>query len=207
MKTTAALYARVSSKDQHCEMQLRDLRDYASRQGWKTVEYVEKKSAKEGSERAVLETLLEDARKGRFSIVLVWKMDRFGRSLNDFIQNANALETAGGHLVIPSQGIDTSERNPMAKLQRHFLVILAEFERDLIVERSQAGLDEYRRAYNAGEIGKDRHSKSGKDLPVGRPRAIFDRERARQMRSEGASFRKIAKTMGVGVDTVYRALS
>jgi len=74
----AAIYARVSTEDQHCEMQLTELSGYAERMGWPAVPYVEKASGKAGSRRPVLDQLLADARLRKFDVVLCWKLDRFG---------------------------------------------------------------------------------------------------------------------------------
>ena len=133
-------------------------------------------------------------------------MDRFGRSVLDFINNAQELSLAHVRLIIPSQGIDTSDDSPFGKFLVRMLSLLAELERDLILERTTRGQAEYRRAYKAGEIGKERHSKSRMDLPVGRQRRIFDRARAILMRREGKSIRAIAVELKIGKSIVDRLL-
>jgi DNA invertase Pin-like site-specific DNA recombinase len=80
------------------------------------------------------------------------------------------------------------------------------FERDLIRERVNAGMTEYQRAYRAGVIGKERHSRSGKDLPPGRPRRIFRRDKAALLRAGGMSWREISRNLGVPQSTIRRAL-
>ncbi len=201
-----AIYARVSMEDQHCEMQLRDLRRHAQAFEWEAVEFVEKASGKEGGARPVMARLLAEARQHNFDAVLCWKMDRFGRSVLDFINNARELTNSKVRLLIPSQGIDTSDDSPFGKFLVRMLSLLAELERDLILERTTRGQVEYIRAYEAGEVGKARNSKSGKNLPVGNPRRIFDRARALEMRKKGASIRDIAKAVGVGKSIVDRFL-
>ena len=84
----------------------------------------------------------------------------------------------------------------------HILGAFAELERDLIAERVSAGLAEYRRAHKAGEVGKSRHSRSGKDLPHGRPARVFRRDRAVAMRKVGRSWREIAADLGVPPSTI-----
>jgi len=84
----------------------------------------------------------------------------------------------------------------------HILGAFAELERDLIAERVSAGLAEYRRAHKAGEVGKSRHSRSGKDLPHGRPARVFRRDRAVAMRQVGKSWREIAAALGVPQSTI-----
>src|SRR5207245_4336664 len=76
-----------------------------------------------------------------------------------------------------------------------------EFERELIRERSMAGLKRYRGQYDAGKVGKEVHSRSGKDLPVGRPRRTFDRYQVFQLRAGGLSYRQIACQMRIGEGT------
>jgi DNA invertase Pin-like site-specific DNA recombinase len=201
-----AIYARVSMEDQHCEIQLRDLRRHAQAFDWEVVEFVEKASGKEGSARPVMARLLGEARQHNFDAVLCWKMDRFGRSVLDFINNARELANSHVRLLIPSQGIDTSDESPFGKFLVRMLSLLAELERDLIWERTTRGQVEYTRAFKAGEVGKERHSKSGKDLPVGNPRRIFDRTKALEMSKKGASIREIAKAVGVGKSIIDRLL-
>ena len=203
-----AIYARVSTVDQNCEIQLAGLRGFASRSGWSVgAEYVEKVSGKAGAKRPELERLLKDARLRKFDVVVVWKMDRFGRSTLDTLENIRTLDHAGVRFLCPEQGIDTDQRNPIARFTITILSAVAELERSFINERTSAGLKAYRELYQAGKIGEDRHSKSGKDLPVGGQRRIFDREKVLQLRAEGKSVRVIAKTMGLSVGTVFSVLS
>jgi DNA invertase Pin-like site-specific DNA recombinase len=82
----------------------------------------------------------------------------------------------------------------------------AEFERELIRERSMAGLKRYRGQYAAGKVGKEVHSRSRKDLPVGRPKRIFSRQEVFQLRARGLSYRQIAKLIQIGEGTVRRVL-
>jgi putative DNA-invertase from lambdoid prophage Rac len=105
-----------------------------------------------------------------------------------------------------SQNIDTDESNPAARFLLHILMAAAEFERELIRERSMTGLKRYRGLYGAGKVGKEIHSRSGKDLPVGRPRRIFDRQQVFQLRARGLSYRQIAKHLKIGEGTVRRIL-
>lgn len=204
---TAAIYARVSTEDQHCEMQLAELRGYAQRQGWEVVEYVEKASGKAGSKRPVLDKLLDDARMKRFDALLVWKLDRFGRSLKHIIENVETLNAAGIRFLAPSQGIDTDQRNPMGKFLMHIIGAFAELERELIKERVNSGIQEYARAYKRGDVGSKRNSRSGKNLAIGRPSKIFPRDRAAKMRADGLSWRAIEKALRVPQSTIRAALA
>jgi putative DNA-invertase from lambdoid prophage Rac len=194
----AAIYARVSKEEQHTENQIPELREYAQRQGWEVAEYLEEASGKEGGKRPVLAQLLKDAQAKKIDVVLAWKIDRFGRSVRDFVDNIKTLDNAGVRFVATSQGLDTDKRNPMTKMMMYLLAIIAEFERDLIVERVGIGLQRYRKAYAAGRIGKEedqRQSKSKRNLPCGRPKKVFDRYRALEMRQQGMSWRNIAKEL------------
>lgn len=205
---TAALYLRVSKEEQHTDNQLPELRAYAKRMEWDAVEYVEHASAKEGSRRPVLAQLIDDAKAKKFGVVVVWKIDRFGRSLIDFVNNVRTLDTAGVRFIAPSQSIDTDQKSPFSKLLMHLLAIFAEFERDLIIERVNAGLKGYGRAYDAGQVGVDkaRQSKSGKNKAIGRPRAVFHRGRVAGMRERGMSLRAIGKELGVSEGMIRKAL-
>ena len=184
---TAAIYARVSTEDQKYEMQLTELREYCQRQGWQTVEYMEKASAVK--RRPEFERLLADARLKRFDIVTVWKVDRFGRSLQDFLRNVLLLDSLGIRFVALTQSIDTNKRDPMAKFILGLFALLAEFERDLIIERVKAGVAEAKR--------------QGKHC--GRPAKVFRRDQVAQMRTAGLSWRQIAHKLRVPMTTVRRA--
>ena len=201
----AAIYARVSMEDQHCEMQLTELGGYADRMGWEKVLYIEKESSRK--RRPQLEQLLADAARRKFDVVLVWKLDRFGRRFEELLANMQHLDRSGIRFIALTQSIDTDQRNPLSKLIFHVLAAVAEFERDLIRERTLAGMAEYKRAWAAGSIGKQRHSKSGKDLPVGRPRRVFRRDEAVRLRTAGMSWRKIADALGVPQATVRAHLA
>lgn len=201
------IYARVSTDDQRCEMQLTELREYAARSGWTVAdEYIEKGYSGSKDDRPALMRLMKDANMKRFSAVIVWKLDRFGRSVRQLVTNVQRLDELGVRFLVPSQSIDTDHKSPTGRLMMHILAAMAEFERDLIRERVNAGLTDYRRDYEGGKVGKERHSRSGKDLPIGRQRKIFRRDLAAKMRAEGTSWRKIAKALGVPQSTIRRAL-
>jgi len=175
----AAIYARVSTTDQNCEMQLGELREYVSRRGWQSVgEYVDTGWCGAKASRPELNRLMRDAAQRKLDAILCWKLDRFGRSLLHCKSALQELQAHGVRFIATSQNIDTDESNPAARFLLHILMAAAEFERELIRERSMAGLKRYRGQYAAGKVGKEVHSRSGKDLPVGRPRRTFDRYRS-----------------------------
>lgn len=202
-----ALYTRVSSNDQNCEMQLRDLRAYTQARGWEIVkEFKDEGWSGTRSDRPAFKQLIQEAGTRKFDVVLCWKLDRFGRSLPDCLNAIQQLKAAGVRFLAITQGIDTDENNPAAKFQLQVLGAAAEFERELIRERSLSGTLQYRQDYELGKIGKERSSRSGKNLAIGRPRRIFDREQVFKLRSEVLSLRQIASKLGVGLGTITRAL-
>ncbi len=204
-KLIAAVYARVSTEEQRHDMQTAEMRDYATRMGWEIAEYSDKVSGAK-ARRPGLDRLMEDARMKKVDIVLVWKMDRFGRKMRDVLANILLLDTFGVRFVSITQGIDTDQRNPASRFYLHILTAVAELERDLIIERVNAGLNQFRRDYSAGRIGRDKHSRTGKDLAHGRPKRIFRRDLAMEMKAQGMSLRKIASHLGVPLTTVVRAV-
>jgi putative DNA-invertase from lambdoid prophage Rac len=185
---TAAIYARVSTLDQKTDMQLTELRAYIARMGWTAVEYQEKMSSVK--HRPVLERLLTDARLRKFDIVVVWKIDRFARSMKQFTDNVLILDQAGVRFIAPTQGIDTDKQSPTGRFLMQILAAFAELERNMIVERVRAGVAEAQR--------------QGKHC--GRPKKIFRRDEALRMKAAGASLRVIAKTLGIPLTTVADAL-
>jgi DNA invertase Pin-like site-specific DNA recombinase len=137
---------------------------------------------------------MSDARQRRFDAVLVWKLDRFGRSLVHCVSGIQELSSLGIRFIATSQGLDTDESNPASKLLMHILAAVAQFERELIRERVSAGM----------KNAKARGTKSGK--AIGRPRRMFDRAEVLKLRQNGLSLAKIARQMSVGVGTVARVL-
>jgi DNA invertase Pin-like site-specific DNA recombinase len=202
----AAIYTRVSTADQNSELQLRELQEYAARQGWEITEtYQDVISGTKGS-RPWLNRLMEDAKARKFDCLLVWKLDRFGRSLIDCLNNIEELGRCRIRFIATTQNLDTDEKNPTSKFLLHVLGAAAEFEKSLIRERTLAGQMRYRADYVTGKVGKTVSSRSGKNLAPHRPRKIFNREQVIELRRRGLSMRQIAKRLGLGVGTVTRTL-
>lgn len=186
-----AIYARVSTSDQKCEMQLTELREFASRMQWPIAkEYVDHGWSGTRSDRPALHSLMRDASLRRFDAVLTWRLDRFGRSVGQLIANIQRLDQRGIRFIVPGQSIDTDQKSPTGRLIINILASVAEFERDLIQERVKAGVAQAKR--------------QGKHC--GRPSKIFRRDRALELRGAGESWREIARTLGVPVSTVRRAV-
>jgi DNA invertase Pin-like site-specific DNA recombinase len=163
----AALYARVSTDTQTTDNQLLELRDYAARQGWTTTEYVDHAVSGSKESRPALDRLMSDGRRRRFDLVIVWRLDRFGRSLRHIVTALDELHARGISFVSLGEGIDLS--TPAGKLQLHILAALAEFERGRIKERIHAGLT---RARTQGKrLGRPRLHPAKIVIPGGSVRA------------------------------------
>ncbi len=201
-----ALYTRVSTADQNCELQLRELQEYAAHQGWPVVGVYQDVMSGAQTQRPGLNRLMGDAAARKFDCLLLWKLDRFGRSLVDCLNNIQRLEHHGVRFIAVTQGLDTDQANPTSRFLLHVLGAAAEFERSLIRERSLAGQLRYRRDFDAGRVGKTVHSRSGRDLPPHRPKKVFDREEVVALRHQGLPLRAIAERLGLGLGTVTRTL-
>jgi putative DNA-invertase from lambdoid prophage Rac len=188
MKT--AIYARVSTTDQNCEMQLRELREYVARRDWEpSSEYVDAGFSGAKASRPALDKLMTAAARRDFDCVLVYKIDRFGRSVLNLSQQLAALTSYGVRFISVSQAIDTDASNPSSRLMLTILAGVAEFEREIIRERTLSGV---RAAKASGKV-------------LGRPVRIFRRDEVVRLREEGISWRVIAKQLGVPVSTAVDA--
>lgn len=183
-----AIYARVSTlHGQNPEMQLDELREYASRREWTIVDsYVDEGVSGSKESRPELNRLMADAHRRKFDAVLVWKIDRFGRSLKHLVNAIADLAALGVAFVSLRDNLDLS--TPSGRLMFQIIGAMAEFERSLIQERVRAGL---------------RNAKS-KGKRLGRPPSGVDPARIVALRASGASWRAISREMGVGLATLYR---
>jgi DNA invertase Pin-like site-specific DNA recombinase len=185
---TVALYARVSTADQSCDLQLADLRRYAKQRFEIIREYIDTGISGAQRHRPSLNALMADARKKRFDVVLVWKFDRFARSLKHLIDSLEDFGALGIDFVSYTEGVDTT--TPSGRLLFHMVGAVAQFERDLIAERVRAGIA---------------HAKAN-GKRIGRPPAVIDIEQVRRLRDQNLSLRKIANILNVPVSRVRRAL-
>jgi DNA invertase Pin-like site-specific DNA recombinase len=185
-----ALYARVSTTyGQNPEMQLSELREYSSRRGWTvTGEYVDEGVSGAKESRPALNRLMADAHRRRFAVLLVWKIDRFGRSLRHLVNALADLDAAGIAFVSLHDNLDLT--TPSGRLMFQVVGAMAEFERALTQERVKAGL---RLARSKGK-------------KLGRPRAGVNPEQVATLRAAGSSWRAISERLNVGVGTAVRAL-
>src|SRR5579863_2473651 len=191
-RMNVAIYARVSTTDQDCGVQLDELRAYCGRRSWTVYrEYVDAGFSGAKASRPALDNLMLDAAKHHFDCVVVLKLDRFGRSVLHLSQGLATLERHGVRFIAVSQGIDTDASNPASRLMMTILAGVAEFEREIIRERVVAGIAGARR--------------KGKTL--GRRKVVFDRSKAEELQRRGASLREIAATLKVGRGTIQRLLA
>ena len=139
MTKRAAIYARVSSSDQHVENQLLDLRKLAAQRGFEVVrEYNDRGISGSKAKRPGLDAMLADARRGEFSILLVAAFDRIARSTKNFLEIVDELQGLRIEFISAREAIDTS--GPMGRMFLTMLGSIAELERSLIVERIKAGM-------------------------------------------------------------------
>lgn len=185
----AAIYARVSTHNgQDPEMQLRELREYCKRRGWELAgEYIDAGISGAKDSRPELNRMMADAHRRSFDGVVVWKFDRFARSVSHLLRALETFRSLGIEFVSLSEQVDTS--TPTGKMIFTVLGAVAELERSLIAERVRAGLR------NARAKGKR----------LGRPRKAVDASQVALLRSQGASWRQVGVKLGVSAATAYTA--
>ena len=186
----AALYARVSTDDQQTiPLQIRALREYAVRRGW-TIALQVKEVGSGTSERQLREKLLEAARRREIDVVLVWRLDRWGRSVADLLATLQELEHLGVGFVSLTEALDLT--TPAGRAMAALLAVFAEFEREILRERVRAGLAHARQ--------------NGKRL--GRPQtAALQAGRVRKLYRAGVSKAEIARRLQIGRTSVRRILA
>jgi DNA invertase Pin-like site-specific DNA recombinase len=196
----AALYVRVSTTnraarnqavfEQNPEVQELPLRQMAEQRGWSVTKVYSDRRSGSKADRPGLTALMQDARRGAFDVVLVWRFDRFARSIEQLVLALAEFRTLGIDFVSSQEALDTS--TPMGKAMFTIIGAMAELERNVIRERIAAGM----------EHAKQHGTKSG--VAVGRPRAVFDRARVIELRYAGESWRQIAATLSVSTRTAIR---
>jgi DNA invertase Pin-like site-specific DNA recombinase len=185
-----ALYARVSTSNhgQDVTVQTRELKEFVEHRGWQFAgEYVDLGISGSKVRRPELDRLMADAHRHQFDAVIVWKFDRFARSVSHLLRALEIFQALDIDFISLSESLDTS--TPTGKMVFTVLGAVAELERSLIVERVKAGLR------NARTKGKR----------LGRPRVILDVHRIAELRNAGLSWPQIANQLGCGVGTVYRS--
>src|SRR4051812_18559137 len=184
----AALYVRVSTDGQTVENQTRELRQIAERRGWEVVEIYNDagvSGSKGRDKRPGLDQMLKNASRRKFDVVMVWAIDRLGRSLIDLIGTVQHLEACGIDLYLDQQNIDTT--SPAGRLMFQITGAFAEFERSMIRQRVKLGL---KRALAQGK-------------QLGRPTIASELEyKAQRELCKGTGILKVAKLVGLGTGTV-----
>ena len=182
-----ALYARVSTSDQNPQAQVATLREFAAARQFEIVrEYVDQVTGDVNRRRQLTQydALMADAQRRPFDAVVVWKFDRFARSLKALLEALQLFESLGIDFISITQNLDTT--TPMGRLFFQIVGAFAEFERSLIVERVHAGLA------NARKRG----------ITLGRPRDPVRYDKIRALRARGLSLRGIQKETGIPLTTI-----
>jgi len=189
-----AIYARVSTKDQTTDNQVEQLKQVAAKAGWSvSAVYADVISGSKGREqRPELDAMLKAVTRREIDRVMVWSVDRLGRSLQDLVSTMQEVQAAGADLYLHQQSIDTS--TPAGKALFQMCGVFAEFEREMIRERVKAGL----------ERTKAKGTKLGR-----RPIAPIMVRKVKQMKQDDPSLsvRKIAKTMQLSPTSVQNILA
>ncbi len=183
------LYARVSTQDQQTiPMQTRALREYATRRGW-TIALQVKEIGSGASQRERREQLLEAARRREIDVVLVWRLDRWGRSVTDLLATLQELEHLGVGFVSLTEALDLT--TPAGRAMAALLAVFAEFEREILRERVRAGLAHARQ--NGQRLGRP--------LTAG-----IHADQVRKLYRAGTSKSDIAGRLRIGRTSVRRIL-
>jgi DNA invertase Pin-like site-specific DNA recombinase len=185
----AGLYARVSTDDQQTiPLQIRAMREYAVRRGW-TIALQVKEVGSGASERQQREKLLEASRRREIDVVLVWRLDRWGRSVTDLLATLQELEHLGVGFVSLTEALDLT--TPAGRAMAGLLAVFAEFEREILRERVRAGLA------HARENGKK----------LGRPTTVrHHAAKVRNLHRAGVTKSEIARRLQIGRTSVRRIL-
>lgn len=185
-----ALYARVSTRDQQTlPLQIRALREYAAKRRWIIAAQI-KEVDSGASQRELRETLLAAARRREIDVVLVWRLDRWGRSVADLVSTLQELQHLGVGFVSLTEALDLT--TPAGRAMAGLLAVFAEFEREILRERVRAGLDHARQ--------------QGKRL--GRPPSVVHQAvEARNLYRQGISKSEIARQLQISRTSVRRLLA
>lgn len=188
-----AIYARVSTSNQTVENQFQELREVVHRNGWNIVVELSDSGisgAKGRDKRPSFDELLNRATRREFDLIMVWAIDRLGRSIQHLVGFMNDIQSLGVDLYVHQQSIDTT--TPSGRMIFSIFSALGEYERELIRERIIAG---QKRARSQG-------------VKIGRPTKMNDavKTSVKFLRDNGVGIREIAKRLEIGVGTVYSAL-
>ncbi len=185
-----ALYARVSTEGQDPEVQLVALRSHIALRGWEIVEeFIDQGYSGAKQKRPALDRLMQSAWVGKFEAVLVWRFDRFARSVTHLMSALEQFRNLKINFISLQEQFDTS--TPIGHAMFTIIGAMAQLERDIIRERVKAGLECAR----------------ARGVRLGRPSADVDADQIAALRRQGRSFRDIAKELGCSRSTVRRRLA
>jgi len=185
----AALYCRVSTIDQHPETQLGELRQFAANKGFQVAgEYTDHGVSGTRARRPELDRMMDDARRHKFDVLLVWSCDRLARSTKHLLQTIDELNGMGIQFLSQREAIDTE--GPLGRAIIVIVSAMAELERCIIIERVKAGM---RRAKLEGR-------------QIGRSRLDVNREQVIQDRRSGMSLTQVAKKHAISRASVCRLM-
>ena len=186
-----ALYIRVSTQDQRTDSQEQELRRYCRQRGWRKLVFFTDKASGAQTARPALDQLLGQIRLGKVGRLVVYKLDRLGRSLTHLALILDEINRLNVPLVASSQGIDTSNDNPAGRLQLAVLMAVAEFERGIIKERVNAGLAAAR----------------ARGVRLGRPATLHQRQaEVLHLKQKGLGLREISRRLSMPVSSVHSIL-
>jgi DNA invertase Pin-like site-specific DNA recombinase len=187
----AAIYGRVSTTAQDTNLQMREVRQFVQRRGWQIAEeYIDKGISGSKEKRPALDKLMSEAKRRRFDAVVVYRYDRFARSLRHLVNALGEFRALGIEFVSIHEGVDTS--TPNGRLVFGIFASIAEFERELIRARVRSGL----------AAAKERGIQLGR--PALRKFSVADIRRLRRDRRKGMPFQKLAQLHGTSVWTAFQ---
>jgi len=186
----AGLYARVSTLDQHTlPLQMRAMREYAAQRGW-TIAMQVKEVGSGAIARKQRQQLIDAARRREIDVVLVWRLDRWGRSVTDLLATLQELQHLGVGFVSLTEALDLT--TPAGRAMAALLAVFAEFEREILRERVRAGLAHAR--LNGKRLGRP-------------PTAALHTSQVRKLYCAGVSKAEIARRLRIGRTSVRRILA
>lgn len=193
MNSKTAVYVRVSTnkETQRTDSQLHEVKQYCEGRGWKDIQIYSDRVSGGKSSRPQLDHMVQDMRDGKIGRVVCFKLDRMGRSLTHLCLLVDEMSRLNIPLICTSQGIDTSGNNPAAKLQLDVLKAVCEFEKNIIIDRVNAGL----RAAKA------------RGVQLGRPATLYRRrDEVLSLNGKGLGVREIARQLKMPPASVYKII-
>lgn len=183
-----ALYARVSTNGQDTDLQLREFREFCQRRDWSVAgEYIDQGISGSKDRRPELDRLMADAKRRKFDCIVVYRYDRFARSLRHLVNALEEFRALGIDFVSIHEGVDTS--TPNGRLIFGIFASIAEFERELIRDRVRSGM----------------RSAKARGRKIGRPRTAVNACEIDRLRSQGASWTTVCAKTGLSAGTAKRA--